>query len=85
MYVKVTNYVNWHKAHLWLDRENTGNLKIQFEWVPLSSPPPPPALGVLGKVHLTNEGHPLTLMEGDLLVKVDRETTQVFAFDYQGP
>ena len=26
----VTNYVNWHRGNLWLD---TGNLKIQFEWV----------------------------------------------------
>ena len=27
-------YVNWHRENLRLDRENTGNLKIQFEWVP---------------------------------------------------
>ena len=29
----VTNYVNWHRENLRLDRENTGNLKILFEWV----------------------------------------------------
>ena len=34
MYVIVTNYGNWHRENLRLDRENTGNLKIQFEWVP---------------------------------------------------
>ena len=33
-YVIVTNDVNWHRENLRLDRENTGNLKIQFEWVP---------------------------------------------------
>ena len=33
-YVIVTNYVNWYRENLWLDRENSGNLKIQFEWVP---------------------------------------------------
>ena len=32
--VCVTNYVNWHRENLWSDRENSGNLKIQFEWVP---------------------------------------------------
>ena len=36
MYVIVTNHVNWHKENLLSDRENTGNLKIQFEWVPCS-------------------------------------------------
>ena len=30
----VTNHVNWHRENLWPDRENTGNLKMQFEWVP---------------------------------------------------
>ena len=34
VYVIVTNYVNWHRENLRSDRENTGNLKIQFEWVP---------------------------------------------------
>ena len=34
MYVIVTDYGNWHRENLQLDRENTGNLKIQFEWVP---------------------------------------------------
>ena len=37
VYVKVTNYINWHKQNLRLDRksrENTGNLKMQFEWEP---------------------------------------------------
>ena len=34
MYVIVTNYVNWHRENLQSDGENTGNLKIQFEWVP---------------------------------------------------
>ena len=33
-YVIVANCVNWHGENLRLDRENTGNLKIQFEWVP---------------------------------------------------
>ena len=28
------NHVNWHRENLLSDRENTGNLKIQFEWVP---------------------------------------------------
>ena len=32
--VIVTNYANWHREKLWSDRENTGNLKIQIEWVP---------------------------------------------------
>ena len=33
----LTNNVNWHSESLRSDRENTentGNLKIQFEWVP---------------------------------------------------
>ena len=30
----VTNHVNWHRDNLPLERENTGNLKMQFEWVP---------------------------------------------------
>ena len=34
VYIIVTNYVNWHRENLRLDRENTGNLRIQFEWVP---------------------------------------------------
>ena len=34
MYVIVTNHVNWHRGNLQSDRENTGNLKMQFEWVP---------------------------------------------------
>ena len=34
MFVIVTNHVNWHRENLQLDRENTGNLKMQFEWVP---------------------------------------------------
>ena len=34
MYVILTNYVNWHRENLRSDSENTGNLKIQFEWVP---------------------------------------------------
>ena len=34
MYVIVTNHVNWHRENLRLDRENTGNSKTQFEWVP---------------------------------------------------
>ena len=34
MYVIVTNHVNWHRENLRSDRENTGNLKTQFEWVP---------------------------------------------------
>ena len=34
MYVIVTNDVNWHRENLRSDRENTGNLKTQFEWVP---------------------------------------------------
>ena len=28
VYVILTNYVNWHRENLRLDRENTGNLKI---------------------------------------------------------
>ena len=36
--VIVTNHVNWHKENLRsgrkTNRENTGNLKMQFEWVP---------------------------------------------------
>ena len=34
MYVIVTNHVNWHRENLLSDRENTGNLKTHFEWVP---------------------------------------------------
>ena len=34
MYVIVTNHVNWHRGNLQSDRENTGNLKMKFEWVP---------------------------------------------------
>ena len=34
VYVILTNYVNWQRENLRSDRENTGNLKIQFEWVP---------------------------------------------------
>ena len=34
VYIIVTNYVNWHRENLRLDREKTGNFKIQFEWVP---------------------------------------------------
>ena len=34
MYVIVTNHVNWHRENLPSDRENTGNLKMKFEWVP---------------------------------------------------
>ena len=33
MYVVVTNHVNWHNKNLRSDRENTGNLKMKFEWV----------------------------------------------------
>ena len=38
MHVIVTNQVNWHRRNLWSDREknreNRGNLKMQFDWVP---------------------------------------------------
>ena len=34
MYVIVTNHIHWHRENLLPDRENTGNLKMQFEWVP---------------------------------------------------
>ena len=38
VYVIVTNHVNWHRENLQSDREknreNTGNLKKKFEWVP---------------------------------------------------
>ena len=37
MYVILTNYVNWHGKFAvgqGKHRESTGNLKIQFEWVP---------------------------------------------------
>ena len=27
-------YVNWHRENLAFDRENSGNLKMPFEWVP---------------------------------------------------
>ena len=37
MYVIVTNHVNWHRENLRSDRENTGNLKTQFEWVNIQS------------------------------------------------
>ena len=29
----VTNHANWH-GEICTDRENTGNLKMRFEWVP---------------------------------------------------
>ena len=44
MYVILTNYVNWHRENLRSDRENTGNLKIQFEWVPCLSGFPGPRI-----------------------------------------
>ena len=31
------NFRNWHRVNLPLDRENTGNLKIRFEWGPCHS------------------------------------------------
>ena len=31
VYVILTNNVNWHREKLRFDRENTGNLKMQFE------------------------------------------------------
>ena len=34
VYVIVTNHVNWHRENLHSDRENSGNLKMQLEWVP---------------------------------------------------
>ena len=37
MYVIVTNHVNWHRENLRSDRENTGNLKMKFEWVPCNN------------------------------------------------
>ena len=55
MYVIVTNHINWHRENLQSkqgkNRENTGNMKMQFEWVPcfnkvtvlvfrVESPPP---------------------------------------------
>ena len=33
VYVIVTNHVNWQRENLLSDREKTGNLKMQFEWV----------------------------------------------------
>ena len=49
VYLILTNYVNWHREILRTDRENTGNLKIQFEWVPclLENKYLGPRLGVL--------------------------------------
>ena len=37
--VIVTNHVNWHRKKLGSDRKNTGNLKMQFEWVPCTMYP----------------------------------------------
>ena len=34
VYIIVTNHVNWHRQNLHSDRANTGNLRMQFEWVP---------------------------------------------------
>ena len=34
VYVIVTNHVKWHRGNLLSDKENTGNLKMKFEWVP---------------------------------------------------
>ena len=34
MYVIVTNHMKWHRENLRSDRENTGNLKMKFEWGP---------------------------------------------------
>ena len=31
VYVIVTNHVRWHRENMRSDRENTGNLKMQFE------------------------------------------------------
>ena len=34
VYVIVKNHINWQTENLWSDRENTGTMKMQFEWVP---------------------------------------------------
>ena len=51
MYVIVTNHVNWHRENVRSDRENTGNLKTLFEWVPRTYKydyAPPAADGLTG-------------------------------------
>ena len=58
MYVIVTNHVNWHRENLQLDRENTGNLKIHFEWVPCLFMTHSPCLTV------SRECHPDLLVHG---------------------
>ena len=34
VYVIVRNDLYWHRENMWLNRENTGNSKMQSEWVP---------------------------------------------------
>ena len=34
VYIIVTNHINWHRDNLRLDTKNTGNLKMNFEWLP---------------------------------------------------
>ena len=41
VYVIVTNHVHWHRGYLQSDRENTGNFKMKFEWVPCWCVNPP--------------------------------------------
>ena len=48
VYIIATNYVNCHRENLRENRESTGNLKIQFEWVLCSS------IHVVGQLGLIN-------------------------------
>ena len=34
VYVIVINHINWPRENLQSGKENTGNLKMQFEWAP---------------------------------------------------
>ena len=60
MYVILTNYVNWHRENLQSDRENSGNLKIQFEWGPCTE-------------HIYNLKH-VSVVSGYELSKVEGKT-----------
>ena len=60
MYVILTNYVNWHRENLQSDRENSGNLKIQFEWGPCTE-------------HIYNLNH-VPVVSGYELSKVEGKT-----------
>ena len=77
LYVIVSNYVNWHRENLQLDRENTGNLKIQFEWVPWFECP-----CVLSTKRRSQIGTPKTLCR---LVEFNKPPPRLVALRVESP